>query len=86
MEKWTDDFGSTLWVHDKTRCNGEPCPIHNPTDHTMKDFKRLWRHDWGGFMERICPHGVGHPDPDCIRAAEAGLGHGCDGCCRSKND
>lgn len=84
MEKWQDDFGNTLWVHDQSRCAGEACPIHNPTAHSMKDFKRLWRTDWGGFMERICPHGCGHPDPDCIRAKDAGLGHGCDGCCRSK--
>jgi hypothetical protein len=33
-------------------------------------------------MERVCPHGVGHPDPDDINVI---LGpekvHGCDGCC-----
>jgi hypothetical protein len=43
-------------------------------------------------MERICPHGVGHPDPDDLAyrisiAKKMGkdtkyLGiHGCDGCC-----
>lgn len=41
-------------------------------------------------MERICPHGVGHPDPDHIAFVERVAGkdvasveavHGCDGCC-----
>jgi hypothetical protein len=38
-------------------------------------------------MERICSHGVGHPDPDDIAFKfENGLDdamgvHGCDGCC-----
>lgn len=31
-------------------------------------------------MERICPHGVGHPDPDCMYAKRDTV-HGCDGCC-----
>lgn len=29
-------------------------------------------------MERICPHGVGHPDPDDTNPDTV---HGCDGCC-----
>jgi hypothetical protein len=42
-------------------------------------------------MERICPHGVGHPDPDHLAFVEERYGtdeasvesvHGCDGCCR----
>jgi hypothetical protein len=34
-------------------------------------------------MERICPHGVGHPDPDEYAIASGGDAgvHGCDGCC-----
>jgi hypothetical protein len=32
-------------------------------------------------MERICEHGIGHPDPDQIMRDEAGWVHGCDGCC-----
>jgi hypothetical protein len=30
-------------------------------------------------MERICDHGVGHPDPDEFMADV--WVHGCDGCC-----
>jgi hypothetical protein len=29
----------------------------------MKDWHTHWRDD-RKLMERICPHGVGHPDPD----------------------
>ena len=34
-------------------------------------------------MERICDHGIGHPDPDefRIRNGEDDGIHGCDGCC-----
>jgi hypothetical protein len=34
-------------------------------------------------MERICEHGIGHPDPDDrrIRTGEDMGDHGCDGCC-----
>ena len=30
--------------------------------------------------ERVCPHGIGHPDPD--RPHHGGGVHGCDGCCK----
>jgi len=76
-------------VHSETGCNGHPCCIHHPSDHSMKDFPMNWRGD-RGIMERICPHGIGHPDPDdnaFIRRtrgdkiADAEGIHGCDGCC-----
>ena len=39
-----------------------------------------------GLIERKCPHGIGHPDPDSVAEMEAtgrkGYDvHGCDGCC-----
>ena len=40
------------------------------------------------LTERVCPHGVGHPDPDSLRYLIRETGetswsaHGCDGCCR----
>jgi hypothetical protein len=43
------------------------------------------------MMERICPCGVGHPDPDDL-AFKKRMGmddsegiHGCCGCCTGKN-
>lgn len=50
-------------VHDVALCSGRPCVVHNPTDHHMRGFRLLWRNDRAIF-ERICPHGIGHPDPD----------------------
>lgn len=66
-------------IHSRSKCRGRACVIHNPSGHSMRGFPTLWRGDWGGFMERVCPHGVGHPDPDDPNASPI---HGCDGCCR----
>jgi len=72
-----------LRAHDNSECyDPKVCTIHNRTDHHMRSFKQFYRFD-RGIMERICPHGVGHPDPDeykIITGADDGV-HGCDGCC-----
>ena len=73
-------------VHSLEDCKGDVCPIHKLTDHHMRSFPQLWRDD-RGIMERTCPHGVGHPDPDdVLNNEDVDLGyvfrvHGCDGCC-----
>lgn len=80
MEKIILD-GTVLWVHDLEDCLA-PCPVHAPSDHGMVNFRRSWRSD-RKIMERICPHGVGHPDPDdfaIMTGRDPGI-HGCDGCC-----
>lgn len=56
----------------------------------MYGWPQHWRND-RKFMERLCKHGIGHPDPDQMdflrRAydtdyvAAQGV-HGCDGCCQ----
>ena len=71
-------------IHSPEQCKGSYCPIHNPSDHHMKDWPLHWRED-RGFFERICKHGVGHPDPDDVvyhdkHGVDIGV-HGCDGCC-----
>lgn len=67
--------------HDDLSCRGEFCTLHNRSDHSMRSFPQNWRAD-RGIMERICPHGVGHPDPDELTLDMYGRGiHGCDGCC-----
>jgi len=69
-------------VHSKTKCKGEYCCIHNPSKHHMSDWQQVWREDKGA-MERVCEHGIGHPDPDdpyYSMTKHAGV-HGCDGCC-----
>lgn len=85
MENYTTGVGQVLRVHDKNTCRAirgltEGCVIHKRLDTHMKDWPTNWRSDWGGFMEVICPHGIGHPAPEETR--EGGFGHGCDGCCR----
>lgn len=64
-------------VHYRSKCSGKPCCIHNPSNHHMVTWPTHWRGD-RQMMERLCPHGVGHPDPDEINLDTI---HGCDGCC-----
>lgn len=85
----TDDgylVGTTLvnCVHAKSDCSGV-CVMHNPTEHNMSTWPLLWRND-RKIVERLCQHGVGHPDPDqwphwqrTNRMYEQV--HGCCGCC-----
>lgn len=81
-----------LNVHPRSKCRDRPCVIHNPTAHHMRRWFLLWRDDRGIF-ERICPHGVGHPDPDQfghwkdIGHAENDV-HGCcaNQCCIPKEE
>ena len=66
-----------LMGHNLRSCIGNYCTLHNRSDHHMRHMPQNWRED-AGFMERICEHGVGHPDPDEINPKVV---HGCDGCC-----
>src|SRR5688572_6738291 len=72
-------------VHSAEACVGEACVIHNPTRHKLSSWPMLWRDD-RQIVERLCSHGVGHPDPDqwqhwssTDRMYEQV--HGCCGCC-----
>lgn len=76
-------------VHDGARCVGDYCVIHNPSPHPLSGWPLWWRQDRKMF-ERICSHGVGHPDPDQWHywqatlpplEAAAELVHTCCGCC-----
>jgi len=77
-----ENTDQNIWVHDKWTCYGTVCTIHNRTDHSMRSFPQDWRAD-RRIMERICEHGVGHPDPDefALLAGKDDGTHGCDGCC-----
>lgn len=66
--------------HNSLACRGNYCTLHNRSDHHMRHMRQSWRSD-AGFMERICEHGIGHPDPDEIVMRP---GHGCDGCCQEE--
>ena len=92
MELFITGNGKRVWVHEQTQCEGQKCVIHNNSHHHMRGWALNWRQD-AGFMERVCCHGVGHPDPDGLAYIQgvyekngkdhSHLGvHGCDGCCR----
>lgn len=76
-------------THSPEKCAGRPCVIHSPSEHHMRSWPMNWRSDIG-VMERMCPHGIGHPDPDDV-AYHISIGqkwaasHGCDGCCIAPN-
>lgn len=84
--------GETVHCHIPSLCKGQSCSVHNPSDHHMKSWRQHWRVD-RNFMERICEHGIGHPDPDHMSFLKTQLSkesyecegvHGCDGCCKEK--
>ena len=71
-----------IGCHDEASCHETYCTLHNRSNHSMRSFPQEWRGDIL-LMERICPHGIGHPDPDdhvLINYPDMGI-HGCDGCC-----
>jgi len=86
-EIWMNGEEFLFNVHPREACAGRNCVLHNPSDHHMKTWPTIWRGDLR-MMERECPHGIGHPDPDDLAYQESvgrtGLDvHGCDGCCRA---
>ena len=97
--------GQRIIAHPPSWCeDDEHCAVHNPSDHHMRDWPQHFRDPaieaatFGlhpGLMERICPHGVGHPDPDHMafyrkhhspeEVSAEGM-HGCDGCCMTADE
>jgi len=77
------EYWSAFVTHDPDACAGNHCPVHNPSNHTMRYWPLNYRTD-RGITERICRCGVGHPDPDCQRAQKDST-HGCCGCCTNPN-
>lgn len=93
-ENYGVQIGHTVLVtHGPELCKDDPaCCIHKPSDHPLKDAPQNWRAD-RGLMERVCSHGIGHPDVDDIAHKRRTMGdeyagaqavHGCDGCCRAR--
>lgn len=92
VQDMSEETKSRLF-HPEDVCQGEYCCIHNPSDHQMVDWPLILRGDRIPLMERICPHGIGHPDPDCLdylRRVDPPKDdqdfwhweiHGCDWCC-----
>ena len=93
MNTYTTNTGQLILnVHDENKDCKFGCTIHHPSNHHMKNWPLNYRND-RGMMERICKHGVGHPDPDYLAYIEregwdleAYSTHGCDGCCREESN
>lgn len=93
MDRWADGTGQIILVHTEANCKRDEkigCCVHGPSDHHMKNWPTHWRQD-RRMIERICPHGICHPDPDDVTFQDAnpqyvqsigGSVHGCDGCCK----
>lgn len=86
------DIGEVFVTHPVSDCTGRRCCIHYPSEHPLWRAPLHWRSD-RQIMERICTHGIGHPDPDDMdyrsSIEEFGLAegvHGCDGCCRQESN
>jgi len=86
---WNEDHTRTLRTHGlRDDCMNYGCAIHNPSDtiQNREEWPYNWRTDCG-ILERICEHGVGHPDMDSARYMDR-IGkdyenvHGCDFCCQ----
>lgn len=87
---WTQGPGGVYLnqVHSIEQCINRGCAIHNrPSDHPLKKAPLNWRPD-RNILERICEHGVGHPDADAAEfqrsiGRELENVHGCCGygCC-----
>lgn len=96
-ESWREYRG--VRIHDEDECSALSakgkfkaavyCPFDKPSDHKMVGWPMDIRLDAfaRGLVERMCPHGVGHPDPDSVQfmvtaSKQRSWGtHGCDGCC-----
>ena len=71
-------------VHRPNLCLGTNCWVHNPSEHHMVTWQIDWR-ERKRTAERVCPHDIGHPDPDDVafnaRSGRDVTDHSCDGCC-----
>lgn len=88
LELYITGAGQRVFVHRRNASCASGCVIHHPTD-PHQEWPTYWRAD-RQMMERLCTHGVGHPDRDHIAfirfrygdaAAATEAVHGCCGCC-----
>lgn len=75
------------YVHSSKQCEGRNCVIHNnPSLHPLTMEPAVWN-DEETAVERVCVHGVVHPDVDDLDYRKTVgqyyvyLEHECDGCC-----
>lgn len=83
-----DFIADMINVHPTSACAGRGCAIHDhPSKHPLRHAPLYWRQEqYPGTLERICEHGIHHPDHDSALYLESiGMAaqniHTCDGCC-----
>jgi hypothetical protein len=86
VEFVTPDGENRLVTHPvRAECYQHGCVVHSPSTWALSDAPYNWRPD-RSIMERICSHGVGHPDLDSAdyltrHGREHENIHACCGCC-----
>lgn len=63
MEQTTLRSGKVLTHHVAYACDGNPCPLHNPSDHSLRDVPLDWHKQWG-VMVRVTGLDSFEVDPD----------------------
>ena len=87
-DRYTDSTGFEIRTHHPSKCAGQNCSIHNPSNHALNTSPTVWNGETK-MMERVCKHGKHHPDRDDVNFHVGVLGenedtyaaHECDGCC-----
>jgi hypothetical protein len=62
-----------IGVHNHLECTGRACCVHQPSTHAMAALPTNWN-DPMARMERVCPCGAHHPDPDHLAHVERAAG------------
>lgn len=61
------ESGQLLQTHAITaECARRYCTFHNPSAHPLANAPRIWDPNYS-IVLRVCPCGIGHPDPDDLR-------------------
>lgn len=82
-------LASSWAFHGPESCGGRACPFHAPSRHHMVAWPIAMPITVDDLViERVCPHGILHPDPDSLDLAEIFdptvkvlYQHPCCGCC-----
>jgi hypothetical protein len=66
MEQTEMPDGRVLTHHNGNVCFGQYCPLHNPSDHSLREYPLDWDAK-AGVMVRVLPDGGTEIDPDEYR-------------------
>ena len=73
--QWVEKELALFNVHRRSQCAGDPCVLHEPSDHHMLWWEPVFDQSTG-LISRFCPeHHVAHPDPDSWAWVSKVAGH-----------